>query len=577
MNYELIKPINPEYTVIQQILTNRGIALEDIDHYLNVSNSDNLSPLFLNNIENAAKILINHIDRGGQILVIVDSDCDGFTSAALLINYLYTRFPSFVDKIKYVLHETKIHGIELDKVSEDVSLVVVPDASSNEYEKHKQLAEKGIDIIVLDHHIAERESEYACVVNNQLCDYPTKSLSGVGIVYKLCQYLDSLFGDNMADDYLDIVALGLSGDMMDQRDFETHYLTQQGLQNIRNPFIKGMVDKNKRQIGNEPSSMGLAFYVVPFVNAVTRVGTMEEKTLLFESMLECKAFNLIPSTKRGCKGQQETRIEQSLRTCVNVKSRQTKNQDKAVEQIESIITKDNLLSHKILLIQLQELDFNRAIVGLIANKIMAKYQRPTCILIKSVQEDEKVVWSGSARACGIDDFRSFCENSGLCEYAQGHPSAYGLCIEDSNVSGFIDLCDKEFIDKDFSTKYRVDFIYSSSNVNSKDILDIASLKPLVGQNIWEPLIVVEDIKVTKDMLQLMSRDKNPTLKITLSNGISLIKFKSSEEEFNKLYSDSGCAVINILGKCERNNYMNRISPQIIVENYEIITKQKYYF
>ena len=54
MNYELIKPMNPSYTMVQQILTNRGIKVEDIDHYLNVSEKDNLSPLLLDNIKEAA-------------------------------------------------------------------------------------------------------------------------------------------------------------------------------------------------------------------------------------------------------------------------------------------------------------------------------------------------------------------------------------------------------------------------------------------------------------------------------------------------------------------------------------------
>ena len=70
---------------------------------------------------------------------------------------------------------------------------------------------------------------------------------------------------------------------------------------------------------------------MPLINSITRVGTMAEKTLLFESMLNWKAFDLVPSTKRGCSGQQETRLEQSLRTCTNVKNRQTRNQDAAVE------------------------------------------------------------------------------------------------------------------------------------------------------------------------------------------------------------------------------------------------------
>lgn len=95
---------------------------------------------------------------------------------------------------------------------------------------------------------------------------------------------------------------------MDIRDFETHYLVEQGLARLRNPFIKGMAEKNSYSIGSVLSPIGVAFYIVPLINAITRVGTMDEKTLLFESMLEYKALEMIPSTKRGCAGQQETRL-----------------------------------------------------------------------------------------------------------------------------------------------------------------------------------------------------------------------------------------------------------------------------
>lgn len=75
------------------------------------------------------------------------------------------------------------------------------------------------------------------------------------------------------------------------------------------------------------------------------------------------------------------------------------------------------------------------------------------------------------------------------------------------------------------------------------------MESLWGQEMPEALIAIENVSITKDMLQLMSRDKNPTLKINLHNGINCIKFKSSEEEFNNLYSDSGCVVVTIIGKC----------------------------
>lgn len=79
------------------------------------------------------------------------------------------------------------------------------------------------------------------------------------------------------------------------------------------------------------------------------------------------------------------------------------------------------------------------------------------------------------------------------------------------------------------------------------------------------------------MLHLMSRESNPTLKIVLPNGISLIKFKSSDEEFDSLFSESGCVVITVIGRCERNVYFGNVTPQIIIENYEIVTKQDFYF
>lgn len=583
MDYTLIKPINENYTALEQVLTNRGIQFNDIPHYLSVSEKDNLSPLLLNNIERAAQLIIKHIsDENSLIYVQVDSDCDGYTSSALLLNYIHSQFPSAINKFIYGFHTGKIHGLKPENIPDGVKLVIAPDSSSNDYQQHEELSKKGIDVLVIDHHLADRISEYACVVNNQLCDYPTKSLSGVGIVYKLCQYLDSICGTAYADNYLDIVGVGLVGDMMDMRDFETHYLTQQGLKrsSLRNPFIKGMAEKNVYQLGRgDLTPIGVAFYIVPLVNAITRVGTQTEKQTLFESMLEWKAYDLIPSTKRGCKGQEETRLEQALRVCTNVKNRQTKTRDSNVQEIEHIIKENNLLDHKLLLIKLEDIEVDRGITGLMANELMSKYKRPVAILAKTEHEG-KTAWEGSARGyekSKMNDFRQFVRDSNLVFLAEGHPNAFGLGIYDENFDAFVNYSDEVLRDIEFSPSYKVDFIYSTSTLNSKDIIDLGDAKYLWGQNIDEPLIAVENVAVTKDMISLMSRDKNPTLKIQLPNGVTCIKFKSSEEELENLYSESGCVTINLVGKTEVNRYFNNITPQIILTDYEIINRQEYYF
>lgn len=582
MDYQLIKPIQENYSAIEQVLTNRGIKFEDIAHYLNVTEEDNLSPLLLDNIEQAAKMLFNQLHRDGfHIHVQVDSDCDGYTSAALLLNYIHAIIPSAIEHISYSFHNGKMHGINPELVPPETTLVIAPDSSSNDYDIHKMLYDKGVDVLVLDHHQAEKISEYACIVNNQLCDYPTKSLSGVGVVYKMCQFIDSLLPDNQkkADDFLDLVAVGLVGDMMDLRDFETHYLVQTGLSQLQNPFIKGMAEKNHYQLGDNPTPIGVAFYIVPLINSITRVGTLEEKALLFESMLNWKAFDLVQSTKRGCSGQQETRLEQSLRTCTNVKNRQTRNQDAAVEQVKSIIKENNLLDHKILLVKLEHPSFDRGITGLIANKLMAEYQCPVALLVE-VEEDGKKAWSGSARGyekSKLNDFRGFCRDSGLIYLAEGHPNAFGFGILDENFDAFVEYADTTLKDIEFSPSYKVDFIHSANDVRPKEILELGNMKHLWGQNVDEPLIAVEHLSITKDMITLMSRDRNPTLKIQLPNGVTCIKFKSSEEELESLFSENGCVTVNLVGKAEVNKYFNSVTPQLIIQNYEIINRQEYFF
>ncbi len=255
-------------------------------------------------------MLIKHIAAQDKTLIQVDSDCDGYTSSALLINYLNQFFPAWIQNcLSYRVHPDKEHGLILDTIPEDVKLVIAPDSSSNDYEVHKALHDRGCDVLVIDHHLADHVSEYACVINNQMCDYPTKTLSGVGMVYKFCSYLDELMGEHMAQEYTDLAAVGIVADVMDLRDYETRHIIELGMASQRNPFVREMMKKQEFKIQGKLNPFNIGFYIAPFVNAVNRSGTLEERILLFESMLEYKAFEQIPSTKRGCKGQIETRHE----------------------------------------------------------------------------------------------------------------------------------------------------------------------------------------------------------------------------------------------------------------------------
>ena len=206
---------------------------------------------------------------------------------------------------------------------------------------------------------------------------------------------------------------------------------------------------------------------------------------------------------------------------------------------------------------------------------MAKYQRPVLLLNKT--EDG---WEGSGRGYDkskFDNLREFLKESDLVMYAEGHANALGVGITDEAFKSFIEYSNRELAEFDFTPCYKVDFIFSGADFRGKDIVEIAELKSLWGQGVDEPFVAIEHINVYAGNVVLMSPDKSPTLKITLPNGTSLIKFKSSQEEYEKLRSETGCITINVVGKCERNVWNGTVTPQIIIEDYEIVGEQKYYF
>ena len=581
MRYQLIAPRDEAMSAVEQVLFNRGIKLEDMERFKYPSQNDIVDPLCLEHMHEGVQMLMKHVGQNDKIFIQVDSDCDGYTSAAILINYLNCLFPHFVQtKISYRIHDGKQHGLLTDTIPEDIKLVIAPDSSSNDYEEHEALHSKGIDVLVLDHHEAEKYSEFACVINNQMCDYPTKALSGAGVVYKFCCYMDSLLGTSYADDYVDLATAGIIADVMPLKDFEIRQIILKGMQGFRNPLLKTMVaEDNFHFQGKALTPFNIAWYIAPYINAITRSGTMSEKQVVFESMIEFLAYKTVPSTKRGCKGQFETRVEQAVRTCKNVKNRQTKSKDGAMDAVLKTIKDENLLEHKILAIRLDpKYAADKNLTGLIANGLLDTFCRPILILNK-VEEDGKTYWRGSGRGydkANLGSLRDLLEQSGLVEYAQGHAMAFGVSIPEENCDALVQYVDEAYKDFDCTPIYSVDLIWDGTkDLSSKAFAEIADEEKIWGKGVEDPLIAIEGFRVYGKQLRLFGLEKGkPTLNIQLDDGSSLVKFKSSEEEYELLHSDLGYVIINAVGTCTRSNWG---IPQFMITDYEIIGRNEYYF
>ncbi len=589
MRFEVLTKGNQILPVLNQILENRGI--EDVYHYTHLTKEDvcDYKSLGGNNLYNAATALQKAVSANEDNVIIVDSDADGFTSAALLYNYFYRIYPEWtINHLSWRMHEGKQHGLNdhLDKLLEEKnSIVWCPDGASNDYEAHSKLKENGSKVVVLDHHLADKISEDAIIINNQLSDYPNKEACGACIVWQFCRYLDNFLGVNFANSFLDLVALGLTADMMSLHSYETRYLVWKGFQkeNISNPFISYMLDKNAFPLSKSDyisysnqqacTGMGAAFFIIPFINAVTRTGSSSEKELIFKSMLNPFAFEKIPEIKRNkATGKEEYLVLQAVRVIGNIKNRQTKKETAGLEALEKKIQEKNMIAkHKALAFCLDSEELDAGVRGLVANKLMSKYQRP-CIIMSECED----VWAGSMRGYtknGVESFKEILEKCRGVLYVVGHHNAAGCAVTKKDFDIFLEDLDRELSKYPSNPLYRVDYFYNNAEqINPNQILAIAAMNDFWGQDV-DRAYVGGKIRVRPNMVTIM---KGNTLKISLPNGVSFIKFSLNDEEV-ETFTKNGWVDIEYYCKCNCNSWNGTDYPQLILESYELICSSKYDF
>ena len=153
----------------------------------------------------------------------------------------------------------------------------------------------------------------------------------------------------------------------------------------------------------------------------------------------------------------------------------------------------------------------------------------------------------------------------------------GICITEDKIDDFLTKTDDALANISIEPIYYVDYIYNGADVQANDILTIANLNNLWGKDFDEALVTIENLKVSKDMITIYRKIGN-TLKISLPNNISIMKFNATDEECFKLENHNEAYIsLNIVGKCNQNEWNGNISPQIFIVDYEITGSGKYLF
>lgn len=559
---------------IQQYLNNLGI--EKTDSFINQpSNSDEADPFSLENMREAVKLAYAMCLNNSKIYVIVDADTDGFTSSAILINYLRTRFPNI--SITYGLHPGKEHGIVIEDVPEGTQLVFIPDAGSNQFQEQNELFQRGIKTIILDHHeisdLKAAQWSPSIIVNNQISTlFPNKSLSGAGVVYKFIEAMDKTYFPNslIYQNYGDLAAIGIIADAMDMTTLDNNYIAFWGLSHIHNKFISQLAIKQSRGI-KDPShltKMDVAFYIAPVINGVIRSGSKEDKETIFHAMIHNECEEVFPHEYRGTTTN-ENLWERAVRLAMNAKSRQDASKKKSFTWLCEKVHEEGWDKHNIIIVPLDERDSAKVspnITGLIAMELVREFNKPALVLRKT-EVNGTMMYAGSGRNGSFYKLPNLKDEINAAGgKGEGHQGAFGAFVGLNAVDKIRNYFDTKFDSSIFQDNvYEVDYwFHTGESIDLNMLMEMASYDDLWGTALPQPTFAL-DINYTSDDLKVMGA-KSDSIKIR-HDGIDFVAFKCPDL-INQLRTQSE-GHITVIGHPSINEWNGRRSVQIIIQDVNV--------
>lgn len=574
MEYKLIGNNNYNGDLRIEYFKNRGF--KNPNELSNLNSSVIRDPFDFTNIKEGIELIKKCEEESKDILIIPDSDADGITSSALLYRFLTQVF---FGEVKYRQHDDKLHGIILEEIEdmlENIGLIIVPDGGSGDFEQHKYLKEKGIDVLVIDHHKCDKgRSPYATVINNQL-DGISLNMCGASMAYYFCKAFESTIEENICDDMLDIVAVGLIGDIMDSSDPEVQYMIQEGFKNINNEFLLQLLESTSFSRKGKENQRAFAFYIVPLFNAVVRCGTMEENNVMFEALAGINVDRVFEHTfKRG--DRKGTTIEEDLyqyayRMSNSIKGKQTRLRDKIMngskrpkksglmELIDSNYKEDNIL-----MIDATDYIDNKNMTGLVAGGISSKTGKPTLIYIK----DEDGNYNGSCRNNQILNFRKKLNENNLISRNEGHEFAFGSSIysKESTLEEARKKVNDFFKDEDLRIIHKVDFNIPQEEFDEYIVSDLSQLEDYFGSGMEEPLILIENLTVKSNLIR---QSDSGNMFYFYINDVKLMCFDKGGSIFDKVVDWGDAMCYNVIGKPSVYNEDGSRICQLLIEDIELV-------
>lgn len=522
-------------SLFDRLLSARGITPENRAVFLSPNYDSLHDPFLLPDMEKAVERLKLAKENNDRITIYGDYDIDGLTATTLLMDAFYSF--GFQNVKAFIPNRfVEGYGLTVDAIEKihatGADLIVTVDCGSLSHKEIERASELGIDVIVTDHHNVALEQPPAIAIINPkrlLMDnpdsyvdyklttdqklYPFLDMAGVGVAFKLVQAMQQrIDGLPIGQEkwLLDLVALGTVCDVVNLID-ENRTFVFWGLKVLsktRRPGLRALMAIS----GVEPrlvNARSLGFALGPRLNAAGRLETAEYALELLSSTDGMAALNI-------------------ARQLDELNKDRRREQDRILE--EAIVQAEEYKNDRVLVVS--NTGWSHGIIGIVAAKLLEKYQKPTYVLEEMGYESK-----GSARSYGdfsAADAIRFSDD--IITKGGGHKLAAGVTLPTKNIGDFRKRVNDFYLNQKLSNQANLLLPIADADALidelTEDLVDkISSLEPF-GNGNPQPIFKTEDLTViNKRTMGDKSQHVKLTLKDASGNTIEMLAFSAPDHFF----------------------------------------------
>jgi len=487
---------------VQQILVRNHIhTIEDSQSFLNPSFYNPTPSIELPDLNIAVDRLQKAIRKNEMIGIWGDFDVDGQTATTLLFEGLTTLEAKVIHHIPVRAKES--HGIKIKYLKEflksGVSVLLTCDTGISEHESVAYATDNGVDVLITDHHsLPDSLPKAMANINPQRLPeiHPLSTLSGVGVSYKLIENLYQVFGrEGEAENLLDLVAMGTIADVA-RLNGENRYLVQKGLKLLQNPARIGLQEiyKNRKLQNGYLTETHVGFYIAPILNAL---GRLSDANPIVE-FLTTKDLQKVRTFAAQLESMNERRkfvTEQITEAALSIIERKPE-----IQKSPSII--------------LFNTEWEAGVLGIVANRLVEMFQKPTILLTGNDQEG----YFGSGRSIdNLNLVKAIQQNSDFLTHFGGHAMAAGLSLPAKNLPPFQESFNKTVLnlvgDTILEKVIQLDGFIEFESITFNFVKELEKLSPF-GPGNPAPIFASKEVVIKK--IQKLGRNSQH-VKITASD------------------------------------------------------------